>query len=203
MGLVLALGPLLPSRDPLLGLVLTGVTVSSLAGALLAALIAFADPRSSLPAISYWMLGSFAAVDTQSLGWLALALALSLPPLLLLRWRTDALALADDEARALGVRSQALRLLLIALAALATSAAVAAVGIIGWVGLVVPHLARLIAGASFARWLPASALMGASFMLAIDTLCRATGASEIPPGVLAAILGAPVLFLLMRRLGRD
>jgi iron complex transport system permease protein len=125
------------------------------------------------------------------------ALATALIPLLLLRWRADALALGDDEARALGVRNQSLRLLLVGLAALATSAAVAAAGIVGWVGLVVPHLARLMVGGAFARWLPASALLGAVFMLAIDTVCRAMGTRELPPGVLAALLGAPLLFVLM------
>jgi iron complex transport system permease protein len=199
--LVLVLGPLLPSRDRLLGLVLTGVTISSLAGAVLAALVAFADPRSALPAISYWMLGSFAAIDSQALGWLALALCLSITPLLMLRWRADVLALGDDEARAMGVHSHRLRLALVVLASLATSAAVAAAGMIAWVGLVVPHLARLLVGASFARWLPASVLLGAVFMLAIDTVCRASGNAELPPGVLAALLGAPLLFVLMR--GRD
>ncbi|MFM8546350.1 MAG: FecCD family ABC transporter permease [Betaproteobacteria bacterium] len=197
IALVLAIGPLLPSRDRLLGLVLTGVALSSLAGAMLAALIAFADPRSALPAISYWMLGSFVGTDLQALAWMAGALATALIPLLLLRWRADALALGDDEARALGVRNQSLRLLLVGLAALATSAAVAAAGIVGWVGLVVPHLARLMVGGAFARWLPASALLGAVFMLAIDTVCRAMGTRELPPGVLAALLGAPLLFVLM------
>lgn len=198
IGLVLAIGPLLASRDSLLGLVLTGVTLSSLAGALLAALLAFADPRSALPAISYWMLGSFAAVDRSALAWLAVALSLAIIPLVLLRWRVDALSLGDDEAQALGVNHQAMRLLLVGLAALATSAAVASAGIIGWVGLVVPHLARRMVGPGFAMWLPASVLLGAVFMLAIDTVCRTMGVAELPPGVLAALLGAPLLFMMLK-----
>lgn len=199
IALVLALGPLLPARDRLLGLILTGVAVTSLAGALLSALIAFADPRSSLPAISYWMLGSFSAIDPDAVTGLALALVLSVVPLALLRWRIDALAVGDDEAYAMGVSSHRLRLAVVVLSALATSAAVAAAGVIGWVGLIVPHLARMMAGAPFARWLPTSALLGAMFMLAIDTLCRLSGEAELPPGVLAAVLGAPALFVLMRR----
>ena len=199
IALVLALGPLMPSRDRLLGLILTGVTISSVTGALLAALIAFADPRSSLPAIAYWMLGSFASTSLASIFWLALTLALALAPMFALRWRVDLLALGDDEARAMGVDSHRLRLVLLALAALATSASVAVVGVIGWVGLVVPHLARRMTGGAFADWLPASALMGALFMLMIDTGCRLIGPVEVPPGVLAALLGAPLLFVLMRR----
>ncbi len=199
IALVLALGPLLPARDRLLGLILTGVAVSSLAGALLSALIAMADPRSSLPAISFWMMGSFSAVDPAALGGLAGALALALAPLALLRWRIDALALGDDEAHAMGVAPHLTRRWVVVLAALATSAAVAVAGVIGWVGLIVPHLARMLVGAAFSRWLAASALLGAVFMLMIDTVCRALGETELPPGVLAALMGAPVLFLLMRR----
>ena len=72
-------------------------------------------------------------------------------------------------------------------------------GIIGWVGLVVPHAARLLGGASFSRVLPVSMLMGALLMLLIDTLGRSIAQSEIPPGVLTALVGAPVLFALMLR----
>jgi len=99
----------------------------------------------------------------------------------------------------MGSSPHRLRLWVVVLAALATSAAVAVAGVIGWVGLIVPHLARMLAGAAFSRWLTASALLGAVFMLLIDTVCRAVGESELPPGVLAAFLGAPALFLLMRR----
>jgi iron complex transport system permease protein len=99
----------------------------------------------------------------------------------------------------MGVSSHRLRLAVVVLAALATSASVAVAGVIGWIGLIVPHLARMLVGAAFARWLPASALLGAVFMLAIDTLGRTAGDTELPPGVLAALLGAPVLFVLMRR----
>ena len=199
IALVLALGQLLATRDRLLGLILTGVAVSSLAGAMLAALIAFADPRSSLPAISFWMMGSFTSIPAGALVGLAVALAFTLIPLAFLRWRIDTLALGDDEAHAMGASPHRLRLWVVVLAALATSAAVAMAGVIGWVGLIVPHLARMLAGAAFSRWLTASALLGGVFMLAIDTVCRAVGDSELPPGVLAALLGAPALFLLMRR----
>ena len=199
IALVLGLGPLLPARDRLLGLILTGVAVSSLAGALLAALIAFADPRTSLPAISFWMMGSFSAIDPAALGGLAAALAFALVPLVLLRWRIDALALGDDEAHAMGVAPHRTRRWVVVLAALATSAAVAVAGVIGWVGLIVPHLARMLVGAAFSRWVVASALLGAVFTLLIDTLGRAVGDIELPPGVLAALLGAPALFVLMRQ----
>jgi iron complex transport system permease protein len=76
---------------------------------------------------------------------------------------------------------------------------VAAAGIIGWIGLVVPHAARLMVGASFPRVLPVAMLLGALLMLVIDTLGRSIAQSEVPPGVLTALVGAPVLFALMLR----
>jgi iron complex transport system permease protein len=78
-----------------------------------------------------------------------------------------------------------------------TSAAVALAGVIGWVGLVIPHAARLLVGAEFARVLPVSALLGAGFMLLVDTACRSVGRTELPPGVLTALIGTPVFIWLL------
>jgi iron complex transport system permease protein len=107
------------------------------------------------------------------------------------------LALPDDEARALGVDVPRLRLWVIVAATLATSAAVAIAGVIGWIGLVVPHAARMLAGPGFARVLPLSALLGAGFLLLVDTLCRTAVAVELPPGVVTAIVGTPAFIALL------
>jgi iron complex transport system permease protein len=90
-----------------------------------------------------------------------------------------------------------LRLVVIACATLVTAAAVAIAGTIGWIGLVVPHAARMLAGAGFARVLPLSMVLGAAFMLAVDTLCRTAFATEVPPGVVTAFVGTPVFVALM------
>jgi iron complex transport system permease protein len=92
--------------------------------------------------------------------------------------------------------------LVVAAATLATAAAVAVSGIIGWVGLVVPHIARLLVGPEFTRLLPVSALFGAAFMLAVDTLARTVAVIEIPPGVLTALVGSPVFVYLLARARR-
>jgi iron complex transport system permease protein len=130
---------------------------------------------------------------------LGLGAAIGVLPLLLLRWRADALALSDDEVRSLGIDVRRLRMALIVGATLATAVTVATAGIIGWIGLVVPHAARLVVGARFSRLLPVSMLLGALLMLVIDTAGRGLAQAEVPPGVLSALLGAPVLFLLMLR----
>jgi iron complex transport system permease protein len=181
-------------HDPLLVLVLAGVVVGSLLGACVALMKYLADPYNQLPAITFWLLGSLASATPADV-WSTLPLMLlGLVPMWFLRWRINLLSLDDEEARALGVETGRIRLVVIAAATLMTSAAVAISGVIGWIGLVIPHFARLLVGPDFSRLLPTSILLGAGFLLAVDTLARTVARIEIPLGVLTAFVGTP-LFL--------
>lgn len=197
VALVLAIGSWVRGHDRILTLVLTGVVVGSLFGAGIAFAKYIADPYNQLPAITFWLLGSFAGVLPRDLVFALPLIAIAIVPLLLLRWRVNLLALPDDEARALGVDVARLRLAIIAAATLATSASVAIAGVIGWVGLVIPHAARALVGAEFSRVLPMSAVLGAAFLLLVDTLCRTIAPTELPPGVLTALVGTPVFIGLL------
>ena len=197
VGIIYFMGNKIRGHDPVLSLVLTGVVVSSLLGSGLALLKYAADPYNQLPAITYWLLGSFAGVTRAEVGSVVLIVAASLVPLFLLRWRINLLALPDDEARALGLNVQRTRLIVMVAATLMTAATVALAGIIGWVGLVVPHAVRLLVGAEFSRLLPLAMIIGGTFMLIVDTLCRTIAPVEIPPGVLTALIGTPIFLLLM------
>jgi len=197
VGLVVAVAAGVRGRDPLLTLILSGVVVGSLFGAGIALVKYVADPYNQLPAITFWLLGSFSGVLPRDLPATAIAICTGVIPLMLLRWRIDVLALSEDEARSLGVRVGLLRLAVIACATLVTAAGVAVAGTIGWIGLVIPHAARLLVGAAFARVLPLSMVLGAAFMLAVDTLCRTAFATEMPPGVVTAFVGTPVFIALM------
>jgi iron complex transport system permease protein len=197
VALVLAIGSWVRGHDRVLTLVLTGVVVGSLFGAGIAFAKYLADPYNQLPAITFWLLGSFAGVLPRDLALALPLVAIALVPLLLLRWRVNLLSLPDDEARALGIDVARLRLIVIAAATLATSAGVAIAGVIGWVGLVVPHAARLLVGAEFSRVLPMSAMLGAAFLVVVDTLCRTVARTELPPGVLTALVGTPVFIWLL------
>jgi iron complex transport system permease protein len=202
VGLVYGVGSRLRGHDPLLALVLTGVVIGTLLGSAIALLKYLADPYNQLPAITFWLLGSLAAISPQDLAAAAPLALLGLVPMLLLRWRMNLLALPDDEARALGVDTRRLRTLVVCCATLMTASVVAISGIIGWVGLLIPHAARLLVGPDFGRLLPLAMLMGAAFMLAVDTLCRTIATIEMPPGVLTALIGTPFflwLFALARR----
>jgi iron complex transport system permease protein len=197
VAVVLVVGASIRGGDRVLTLVLTGVVVGSLFGAGVAFVKVLADPYNQLPAIVFWLLGSFSGVLPKDLAVAVPLVLVGLVPLALLRWRINLLALPDDEARALGIDVGKLRVAVIAAATLMTSAAVALAGVIGWVGLVIPHAARLLVGAEFARVLPVSALLGAGFMLLVDTACRSVGRTELPPGVLTALIGTPVFIWLL------
>jgi iron complex transport system permease protein len=202
VGLVYWIGSRLRGHDPLLALVLTGVVIGTLLGSVIALLKYLADPYNQLPAITYWLLGSLASMSPRDLLSAAPLALIGLVPMLLLRWRMNLLALPDDEARALGVDTRRLRTLVVACATLMTASAVAISGIIGWVGLLIPHAARLLVGPDFGRLLPLAMLLGAAFLLAVDTLCRTIATIEVPPGVLTALIGTPFflwLFALARR----
>ena len=197
VGLAIVIAAAVRGNDPLLTLLLAGVVIGSAFGAGIALVKFVADPYNQLPAITFWLLGSFTGVLPRDLRPLLVPLAIGIVPLFLLRWRIDALALSDEEARSLGLPVGLLRAIVIASATLATAAAVSVAGTIGWIGLVVPHAARLLAGAAFPRVLPLSLVLGAGFMLAVDTLCRGAFATEIPPGVVTAFVGTPVFVILM------
>jgi len=194
VGLVYVTANAVRGHDPLLVLVLAGVVVGSLLGACVALMKYLADPYNQLPAITFWLLGSLASANPADV-WSTLPLMLlGLVPMWLLRWRVNLLSLDDEEARALGVETGRIRLIVIAAATLMTSAAVAVSGVIGWIGLVIPHFARMLVGPDFSRLLPTSILLGAGFLLGVDTLARTVARIEIPLGVLTAFVGTP-LFL--------
>lgn len=199
VGLVVLVANMVSRSEPTLVLVLTGVVVGALAGAVTSLLKVVADPYDQLPAITFWLLGSLAAINRfDVLSALPLVL-LGLIPLVLFRWRINLLALGEDEARTLGVNTDALRRLVILSATLTTAAVVSISGVVGWVGLVIPHIARMLVGPAFERLLPVAMLLGAGYLLAVDTLARTVAGNEIPLGILTAMIGAPFfVYLLMR-----
>ncbi|HEX4856697.1 MAG TPA: iron ABC transporter permease [Limnobacter sp.] len=190
----------LQHADRSLVLVLTGVVLGALAGALTSLLKIMADPYDQLPAITFWLLGSLSGLQMNEIFLIAPVVLFAWLLLYLLRWRLDILSLSEQEAQAVGVKPQPIRIAVIALATLMTSAVVAVSGVVGWIGLLVPHAARLLVGPGLSRLLPVSSLMGALFLLVVDSASRSLGEVEIPLGILTALLGAPFfLVLLLKR----
>jgi len=199
VALVMLIAVAVRRQDSVLVLVLSGIVIGALAGSLTSLLKVLADPYDQLPAITFWLLGSLAAVDTRDVAAAVPVALVALGLMGLLRWRVDLVTMGDEEARALGVDVGRLRLMLIAAATLMTAAVVSFAGVVGWVGLIMPHLARMLVGPRFVRLLPAAILVGAAFMLAVDTLARTVSSTEVPLGIVTSLIGAPIFIVLLAR----
>ncbi|GGF65002.1 iron complex transport system permease protein [Mameliella alba] len=199
VGVVTLVAAAVRGADRTLTLVLVGVVIGALAGAATSLLKVLADPYDQLPAITFWLLGSLASVTSADILPALPAVLVGLVPLALLRWRINVLSMGDEEARALGVEAGRTRFLVIAAATLVTASVTALAGVVGWVGLVIPHVARMLVGPGFGRLLPVSALIGAGYLLAVDTLARTIAPVEVPLGILTAVIGAPFFVVLLSR----
>lgn len=182
-------------------LLLAGIMVGSLFSACTSYIKLVADPTNQLPQITYWLMGSLSGTRMGTVKFAAVCMAVGLVPLLLLRWRINLLTLSPDEARAMGVHTDRLRLAVILSSTVLTAAAVSVSGMIGWVGLVIPHLSRRIVGSDCRRLMPMACLFGAAFLLLVDNMARCLTATEIPIGILTAFVGAPFFIYLMVRGG--
>ena len=190
-------------RTQIVTVILSGMVVGALFSAFVSLLQYFADPNATLPAIVYWLLGSFATATWERVFTATPGIVVGLVVLWSLRFRLNVLSLDEAEAKSLGARPDLERWLIFAMVALVVGAQVAVSGIVGWIGLVIPHACRLIVGHDHRKLLPASALLGAAYLVTIDTLARTLTAAEIPLGVLTAIVGAPVFALLIRQHYRE
>ena len=178
-------------------LLLAGIMVGSLFSACTSYIKLVADPTNQLPQITYWLMGSLSGTRMGTVRFAAVCMAVGLVPLLLLRWRMNLLTLSPDEARAMGVHTDRLRLAVILSSTVLTAAAVSVSGMIGWGGLGIPHLSRRIVGSDCRRLMPMSCLFGAAFLLLVDDMARCLTATEIPIGILTAFVGAPFFIYLM------
>jgi iron complex transport system permease protein len=178
-------------------LVLAGMVIGTLFSSLLSLCKYLADPQDTLPSITFWLMGSLASVSARDALYLAGPVLLGSLPLLLLRWKLNVQAFGDDEARAMGVHTQRLRLMVILCSTVITAAAISVSGIIGWIGLLIPHICRMIAGPNHKTLVPLSMLIGALYLLRVDTLARSVFSMEIPLGIITSLIGAPFFIYLM------
>ncbi|MGZ0722383.1 FecCD family ABC transporter permease [Kluyvera cryocrescens] len=192
----------LQKRESTLVLILAGIILSGFFAALVSLMQYMADTEEVLPNIVFWLLGSFATANWTKVLLLALPMTVAALVLFKLRWRINLLSLDDKDARALGVRVTALRRGVLLCCALLVAAQVAVSGSIAWVGLVIPHLARMLAGADHRRLLPCAFWLGASFMVLVDDLARTLTAAEIPIGIITALVGTPLFTVMLVRASR-
>ena len=183
--------------DRILGLVLSGIMISTLFQSGTSFLKLVADPGNQLPQITYWLMGSLSGAKWSEVSFVILPMVIGLLPLYCFRWQLNVITMGDDEARTLGVHPQKIRLLIVLCSTLVTAAAVAVSGIIGWVGLVIPHMMRRLVGNDYRYLMPASMLGGGIFLLLVDNISRSATASGIPIGILTAFVGAPFFLWLI------
>ena len=186
-------------RGSTLVLVLGGIIVGSLFSAFISLTKYVADPYDTLPAIVFWLMGSLSAVSNTDIIAIAPPILIGSLCLFLVRWRINLLAVGEEEARALGVDTKKMTMVLVIASTVITASAVCISGIIGWVGLVVPHIGRMLVGPDFRKLIPVSAVLGASFLLIVDDIARTLTAAEIPLGILTALVGAPFFAYLLTR----
>jgi len=181
-------------------MLLMGIAVNALCGALIGLLLLVADD-AQLRNITFWSFGSLGRVDLPA----TLGLLVALVPAFLVVWTLrhpmNLLLSGEADAAALGVRVERTKALLVGCSCWMVSLVVAWSGLIGFVGLVIPHITRLAFGASHRTLVPASMMLGAIFLPLADTLCRTVMApAELPIGMVTALTGTPFfLYLLLRK----
>ena len=183
----------------MMSLVLSGIIISSIFSALISLVKYAADPYDKLPAITYWLMGSFSKADFDKLEIIGLPMIAAGALLLAMRWRINILSLGEEEARSLGIDPARLRNIAIVAATVITALSVTSCGIVGWVGLVIPHMCRRMVGVDHQRLLPATCFVGAIFLALVDICARSLLAAELPIGILTALLGAPFFAVLLKR----
>lgn len=191
----------LNGRSSVLSLVLGGMITSALMNALISLCKYAADPIEKLPAITYWLMGSFSSANYALLKLVCIPILAGIALIFALRWRINVLSLGDDECAALGIRPGLTRGLIIFAATMITAACVMATGVVGWVGLVIPHIARMLVGVDHKYQIPGTVLLGAIFMTLVDVASRTLLSAEIPIGVLTALIGAPFFAVVYRKRG--
>lgn len=187
------------NRTPSIMLVLGGVIVSSVFSALLSLVKYVADPYEELPAIVFWLMGSLASARVTDILIAAPPIIIGAAGLYLIRFRINVLSMGDKEAHTLGAHMRLTKVIVIVCATLATVGAVAVAGVIGWIGLIIPHIGRMLAGNDNRILIPVSFSLGAAFLVLIDLASRMLTGSEIPIGILTALLGAPFFVYLLKK----
>lgn len=192
-----ALGAAAGGRRSGATLILAGVAVA----AFLTAAQTFVQQQNadSIREVYSWILGRLGTAGWSEVAMMTPYAAISAVVILTHRRLLDVLSVGDEEARALGVRPERVRVAVVVAATVGTAGAVAVSGLIGFVGIVVPHVVRLMVGASYRAILPLSIVCGSAFLVVADLVARSViGPAEVPIGVITAFVGGPFFLIVLR-----
>ncbi len=179
--------------------ILAGIMVSSLFSSLVSLIKYTANTETQLPAITYWLMGSMEGAGYKTMAFGAPPILFCVGILWALRWKMNLLPLSEEEAISSGVNIKALRIIVELCATMITASCVSMCGQVGWVGLLVPHMCRMMFRSNTVSLLPASAFLGAGFLILVDTLARTASPREIPISIITALIGAPFFIYLLRK----
>lgn len=178
-------------------MVLAGIVISSVFGALLTIIQMMVDEKA-LQSIIYWTMGSLNTATWSKMTPSWILIIASCAVILALRWKLNVLTMGDEEARSVGMNTELYKGVFIIASTLAASSAVSIAGIIGLVGLIVPHTIRMIFGPDHKTLIPLSITVGAAFMVLVDDIARSLMSFEIPVGVITTMIGAPFFMYALR-----
>ena len=179
-------------------LVLGGIISGALFSSLLSLVKYLADPYNQLPTIVNWMMGSLTLSDRATVIRASIPICIGIAVLLLCSRHLNVLSMGDEEARALGVNVNRVRLIVILCATVVSALTVVIAGTISWVGLIVPHFTRMITGPDNRKLIPATVLIGAAYLIVVDDISRLAFSFEIPIGIVTALVGIPCFAFVLR-----
>ena len=178
-------------------LVLSGIIVGGLAGAVLSFIKYLADAETTLASITFWLMGSFEHCKISDVFILAPIVGVCVFIIVSISWRINVVALGREEAQTKGINYRAYRFLIIAVATLLTASSVSFAGTIGWIGLVVPHIARICVGRNTVRTIPLCIAFGSTFIILTDVISRTFTAAEIPISAITGLFGTIVFIIIL------
>jgi len=183
-------------------LVISGIVVSAFFQAGLSILEYIANPYDQLAQIIFWTMGSFHTSSWMKVASTLPVLVIGSALIVIFGWRLNIMTQQEEHALSLGINVFRWRFFYVVVCTLMVAASVAANGTIYWVGLIVPHIGRYLAGTEHKKLIPATAFLGGTFLLLMDTLARSMLTSEIPISIVTSIVGAPFLgYLVISRKG--
>ncbi|MCK9574191.1 MAG: iron ABC transporter permease [Candidatus Omnitrophica bacterium] len=180
-------------------LILSGIIVSIAFSAIILFLLSTSE-REALHGISWWLWGNLEVFDFKLLSIVGVIVAFGIFTVYMFSQDLNAISIGEEEAVHLGINVELMKKILLFLVSLITAAIISVCGVIGFVGLVIPHMSRLIIGPNHKLLIPVSCVLSSAFMILCDSLARTIFApSEIPIGVITAIVGAPIFIILLKK----
>jgi iron complex transport system permease protein len=179
-------------------LVLGGIISGALFTSLLSIVKYLSDPYNQLPAIVYWLMGNTSMADREMALKCGIPICIGILCLIFMSRYLNVLSMGDEEAKALGVNVELVRMTVIICATVISTLTVVMAGIIGWVGLIIPHIVRMIVGPDNETLIPATVFIGASYLLIVDDISRLAFNFEIPIGIVTALVGIPFFILVLK-----